>query len=99
MELQSRGHIFNIETDTEVIAKLIGECYNNNGCTLVKEATEQALASAMVLGDFASCKLIVRINLSSPGMDLRVLLELDPIVPSLLPKHLHLIDTQGILSV
>eukprot|EP00579_Thalassiosira_antarctica_P013044 CAMPEP_0201945010 /NCGR_PEP_ID=MMETSP0903-20130614/53684_1 /ASSEMBLY_ACC=CAM_ASM_000552 /TAXON_ID=420261 /ORGANISM="Thalassiosira antarctica, Strain CCMP982" /LENGTH=744 /DNA_ID=CAMNT_0048488069 /DNA_START=240 /DNA_END=2474 /DNA_ORIENTATION=- len=43
-ELQSRGHVFNSETDTEVIAKLIGECYENNGCTSVKEATEQALA-------------------------------------------------------
>jgi len=43
-ELQSRGHVFNSETDTEVIVKLIGECYENNGCTSVKEATEQALA-------------------------------------------------------
>ena len=49
--------------DTEVIAELIGEYYNNNGCTLVKEATEQSLAGAMVLGDFASCALIVWINL------------------------------------
>ncbi|KAL3787103.1 hypothetical protein ACHAWO_013287 [Cyclotella atomus] len=43
-ELQSRGHKFNSETDTEVIAKLIGEFYEKNGCTSVKEATEQALA-------------------------------------------------------
>ena len=43
-ELQSRGHKFNSETDTEVIAKLIGEYYERNGCTSVKEATEQALA-------------------------------------------------------
>ena len=82
-----------------MIAKLIGECYDNNGCTLVKEATEQALAGAMVLGDFASCALIVRINLSLPGMDLRSLFELDPIKPSLLPKHLPLIVAQRILSV
>ncbi|KAL7527739.1 hypothetical protein ACHAXR_002880, partial [Thalassiosira sp. AJA248-18] len=44
-ELQSRGHVFNSETDTEVIVKLIGEYYEKNGsCTSVKEATEQALA-------------------------------------------------------
>mmetsp|Transcript_30051 Transcript_30051/g.63753 ORF Transcript_30051/g.63753 Transcript_30051/m.63753 type:complete len:458 (+) Transcript_30051:240-1613(+) len=43
-ELQSRGHVFNSETDTEVIAKLIGEYYEKNGCASVKEATEQALA-------------------------------------------------------
>lgn len=43
-ELQSRGHVFNSETDTEVIVKLIGECYENNGSKCVKEATEQALA-------------------------------------------------------
>jgi glucosamine--fructose-6-phosphate aminotransferase (isomerizing) len=43
-ELQSRGHHFNSETDTEVIAKLIGEYYEKGGCQSVKEATEQALA-------------------------------------------------------
>jgi len=43
-ELQSRGHVFSSQTDTEVIAKLIGEFYENNGCKSVKEATEQALA-------------------------------------------------------
>jgi len=43
-ELQSRGHTFNSQTDTEVIVKLIGEFYEKNGCTSVKEATEQALA-------------------------------------------------------
>mmetsp|Transcript_3598 Transcript_3598/g.6956 ORF Transcript_3598/g.6956 Transcript_3598/m.6956 type:complete len:715 (+) Transcript_3598:311-2455(+) len=43
-ELQSKGHVFNSETDTEVIAKLIGEYYEKNGCRCVKEATEQALA-------------------------------------------------------
>jgi glucosamine--fructose-6-phosphate aminotransferase (isomerizing) len=43
-ELQSRGHVFNSETDTEVIAKLIGEFYEKGGCQSVKEATEQALA-------------------------------------------------------
>jgi len=43
-ELQSRGHVFNSETDTEVIVKLIGEYYENNGSKCVKEATEQALA-------------------------------------------------------
>jgi glucosamine--fructose-6-phosphate aminotransferase (isomerizing) len=40
-ELQSRGHKFNSETDTEVIAKLIGEYYEK--CGDVKLATEQAL--------------------------------------------------------
>jgi glucosamine--fructose-6-phosphate aminotransferase (isomerizing) len=43
-ELQGRGHVFNSETDTEVIAKLVGEYYEKNGCTSVKDATEQALA-------------------------------------------------------
>jgi len=43
-ELRSRGHMFNSETDTEVIAKLIGEYYEKNGCSSVKEATAQALA-------------------------------------------------------
>ncbi|KAL7531420.1 hypothetical protein ACHAWF_003762 [Thalassiosira exigua] len=43
-ELQSRGHVFNSETDTEVIAKLIGEYYEKDGCTSVKDATAQALA-------------------------------------------------------
>jgi len=43
-ELRSRGHMFNSETDTEVIAKLIGEYYEKNGCSSVKEATGQALA-------------------------------------------------------
>ena len=43
-ELQSRGHHFNSETDTEVIVKLIGEEYEKNGCTSVKSATEKALA-------------------------------------------------------
>ena len=35
-ELRSRGHMFNSETDTEVIAKLIGEYYEKNGCSSVK---------------------------------------------------------------
>eukprot|EP00970_Alexandrium_tamarense_P009286 scaffold1836_cov204-Alexandrium_tamarense.AAC.32 len=43
-ELQGRGHVFSSETDTEVIAKLIGEYYEKGGCKSVKEATEQALA-------------------------------------------------------
>jgi glucosamine--fructose-6-phosphate aminotransferase (isomerizing) len=43
-ELQTRGHKFNSQTDTEVIAKLIGEYYENGGCKSVKEATEKALA-------------------------------------------------------
>ena len=43
-ELQARGHHFNSETDTEVIAKLIGEFYEKGGCKSVKLATEQALA-------------------------------------------------------
>jgi glucosamine--fructose-6-phosphate aminotransferase (isomerizing) len=42
-ELQGRGHVFSSETDTEVIAKLIGEYYEKGGCKSVKEATEQAL--------------------------------------------------------
>jgi glucosamine--fructose-6-phosphate aminotransferase (isomerizing) len=45
-ELQGRGHKFSSETDTEVIAKLIGEIYENQpeGAKSVKEATEQALS-------------------------------------------------------
>lgn len=42
-ELQSRGHVFTSQTDTEVIAKLIGEIYENEKCTL-KDATEKATA-------------------------------------------------------
>lgn len=42
-ELQSRGHKFSSQTDTEVIAKLIGEHYEN-GNGSVKEATEKAMA-------------------------------------------------------
>ncbi|KAL9184561.1 hypothetical protein ACHAXT_012531 [Thalassiosira profunda] len=41
-ELQAKGHVFNSETDTEVIVKLIGEYYAR-GDVSVKEATEQAL--------------------------------------------------------
>jgi len=41
-ELQGRGHKFSSQTDTEVIAKLIGEVYEKGGCT-VKEATEKAM--------------------------------------------------------
>jgi len=43
-ELQSRGHRFTSQTDTEVIAKLIGEVYARDGCS-VKEATEKAMTS------------------------------------------------------
>mmetsp|Transcript_25833 Transcript_25833/g.40138 ORF Transcript_25833/g.40138 Transcript_25833/m.40138 type:complete len:715 (-) Transcript_25833:189-2333(-) len=45
-ELQGRGHKFSSETDTEVIAKLIGEVYEmqSEGNKSVKEATEQALS-------------------------------------------------------
>lgn len=42
-ELQSRGHKFTSQTDTEVIAKLIGEVYENDKCS-VKDATERAMA-------------------------------------------------------
>ena len=41
-ELQSRGHKFSSQTETEVIAKLIGEVYEKEGCS-VKEATEKAM--------------------------------------------------------
>jgi glucosamine--fructose-6-phosphate aminotransferase (isomerizing) len=43
-ELQAKGHRFTSQTDTEVIAKLIGHIYNqvDKGCT-VKDATEKAL--------------------------------------------------------
>lgn len=43
-ELQALGHVFNSETDTEVIAKLIGEYYERSGGKCVKESTERALA-------------------------------------------------------
>ena len=44
--MQGRGHKFSSETDTEVIAKLIGEVYEmqSEGNKSVKEATEQALS-------------------------------------------------------
>ena len=42
-DLQSRGHKFLGQTDTEVIAKLIGEIYEKDGCS-VKEAAEKALS-------------------------------------------------------
>lgn len=42
--LQALGHVFTSQTDTEVIAKLIGHYYvQDKGCS-VKEATEKALA-------------------------------------------------------
>jgi len=41
-ELQSRGHKFSSQTDTEVIAKLIGEVYEQDGGS-IKEATEKAM--------------------------------------------------------
>lgn len=45
-ELQSRGHVFRSQTDTEVIAKLIGEFYAQqpDDQQNVKEATARALA-------------------------------------------------------
>ena len=43
-ELQDRGHVFTSQTDTEVIAKLIGEYYEKNGDKNLKKAVEQALA-------------------------------------------------------
>eukprot|EP00580_Thalassiosira_gravida_P016227 CAMPEP_0201659694 /NCGR_PEP_ID=MMETSP0494-20130426/2469_1 /ASSEMBLY_ACC=CAM_ASM_000839 /TAXON_ID=420259 /ORGANISM="Thalassiosira gravida, Strain GMp14c1" /LENGTH=707 /DNA_ID=CAMNT_0048137295 /DNA_START=389 /DNA_END=2512 /DNA_ORIENTATION=+ len=42
-ELQSRGHVFSSQTDTEVIAKLIGEVYEKDAGMSVKEATEKAM--------------------------------------------------------
>jgi len=41
-ELQGRGHKFTSQTDTEVIAKLIGEVYESEGVS-VKDATEKAM--------------------------------------------------------
>lgn len=40
--MQKQGHTFSSQTDTEVIAKLIGHYYQNDGGT-VKDATEKAL--------------------------------------------------------
>lgn len=42
-ELQSRGHVFTSQTDTEVIAKLVGEIYQNDKCSL-KDAAEKAVS-------------------------------------------------------
>lgn len=42
-DLQTRGHVFLGQTDTEVIAKLIGEIYEKDGGSL-KDATEKALS-------------------------------------------------------
>ena len=41
--LQEKGHIFTSQTDTEVIAKLIGDIYEKGNMN-VRDATEQALA-------------------------------------------------------
>ena len=43
-ELQERGHVFTSQTDTEVIAKLVGEYYENNADKNIKRAVEQALS-------------------------------------------------------
>ena len=40
--LQAKGHVFTSQTDTEVIAKLIGDIYEAEKCS-VNDATEQAL--------------------------------------------------------
>ncbi|GAX15853.1 glucosamine--fructose-6-phosphate aminotransferase [Fistulifera solaris] len=42
-ELQALGHQFEGQTDTEVIAKLIGHVYANNPGMTLRDATEQAL--------------------------------------------------------
>jgi glucosamine--fructose-6-phosphate aminotransferase (isomerizing) len=44
-ELQKKGHKFTSQTDTEVIAKLIGHIYKEEPGITVKEATEMALTS------------------------------------------------------
>ena len=41
--LQSNGHRFTSQTDTEVIAKLIGHYYENDEGSTLKDATEKAL--------------------------------------------------------
>lgn len=43
-ELQNEGHVFTSQTDTEVIAKLIGHYYHQSEGISVRDATEQALA-------------------------------------------------------
>ena len=43
-ELQGRGHVFYGQTDTEVVAKLMGEIYEKNGDKNLKKAVEQTLA-------------------------------------------------------
>lgn len=40
--LQAKGHVFTSETDTEVMAKLIGDVYDNKKCN-IRDATEEAL--------------------------------------------------------
>jgi glucosamine--fructose-6-phosphate aminotransferase (isomerizing) len=42
-DLQKKGHKFTSQTDTEVIAKLIGHIYKENDGITVKDATEKAL--------------------------------------------------------
>lgn len=42
-ELQGRGHVFYGQTDTEVVAKLLGEIYEKNGDKNLKKAVEQTL--------------------------------------------------------
>jgi len=42
-ELQAKGHVFSSQTDTEVVAKLIGDILSSSSSSTTKEATEQAL--------------------------------------------------------
>jgi glutamine---fructose-6-phosphate transaminase (isomerizing) len=51
-ELQKKGHVFTSQTDTEVIAKLIGDIYESKKCC-VKDATEEALT--MCDGSWGLC--------------------------------------------
>ncbi len=41
--LQNKGHEFKSETDSEVLAMLIGEVYNNDGCDTLEDAVLTAL--------------------------------------------------------
>jgi len=43
-ELQKEGHVFTSQTDTEVIAKLVGKYYDEEEKTTVKAATAKALS-------------------------------------------------------
>lgn len=54
-ELKAMGYKFEGQTDSEVLAKLIGHYYTQSGCSSVKQATEKALRKC--IGTWGICLL------------------------------------------